>query len=101
MELGKLMFGDKSDVIAPRVCNTAWGKQVSLEGQKLIKGDRYFIVAQFSNGQKHRTSKTFSKDEASELIEMIASHITTHDFPLRDTRGERQWQRMDSSTFTL
>ncbi len=95
------------DLIVPakaaqvHVVPTSWGKEIALTSQKLIRGDRHFIIATFLNGSKHRSVKTFASGDVPVVIEQLAQHVSQHDFPWRDVRGERQWVRLDQSTITL
>lgn len=83
------------------VVDTGWGSKLALTPHRLHRRDRNILIAEFVNGAKFRTVKTFTDDEVMTLISQLAQHVQTNDFPWRDVRGERQWVRLDPKTITL
>lgn len=99
--IGMILPNKKSEPEVATIINTGWGGTIALAPQRLTRRDRSFVVAEFQNGSKFRSVKTYTDQEVPTLITEIAKHVQTHNFPWRDVRGERQWVRLDPDTITL
>ena len=99
------MFGFRNDNVTmksvPITVETAWGGHVQVSSE-LERGERAFIVVQFTNGNKFRTGRTFKTlGDAHEGQRLLEAHLRVHDFPWKDSSGRSQWIKIDLNTFTL
>jgi len=78
------------------ITQTSWGTEY-----KIAKCEDEFgtyIDVEFSNGQHHRTRKSYSPTDADSLMKAIVVSTKKTDFPFTDKNGKRQWISYDPNT---